>query len=335
MAVNARLTWQRQARSLVADTPIAGPLFTLVSVFVLSALFVPHFGSWRTVSGIVNAATLDGIVTIGITLLMITGEFDLSVGSLIAVGGYLFGQQCARGNPLLGLVLAALVPGLLGALNGVIRVRTGIPSFIVTLGTGFIFRGFAWILSGGSMLQLTEKLPVYDLFNGRLDVLNDLLTGANFLTSLLWLLGGVAFFQYVLVRTRFGNHIFAVGGQVEAAAAQGVSVNFVRIATFAISGALGGLAGVLTFSQYQSIRVASGSGTEMYAIAEAVVGGALLTGGSGSIWGALIGVLLISMLRTAVVLLNIPFIPADNFVAIVGVTIVGAAIFNNWVRQRT
>ncbi len=335
MVVNARLTWQRQARSLVAESPIAGPLFTLILVFILASLVVPHFYSWRTVSGIVNAANLDGVVTIGVTLLMITGEFDLSVGSLIAVGGFLFGQQCAAGNPLLGVALALVVPGLLGAVNGVLRVRTGIPSFIVTLGTGFIFRGLAWILSGGSMLQLTDKLPAYDVFNGRLDVLDNVLPGANFLTSLLWLVGAVAFFHYVLVRTSYGNHVFAVGGQVEAAAAQGVNVNLVRITNFAISGALAGFAGVLTFSQFQSIRVASGSGTELNAIAAAVVGGALLTGGSGSIWGALIGVLLISMLRTAVVLLNIPFIPADNFVAIVGVTIVGAAIFNNWVRQRT
>jgi simple sugar transport system permease protein len=274
------------------------------------------------------------MVTIGVTLLMISGEFDLSVGSLIAVGGYLFGQQCANNSPLLGLALAFLIPGLLGALNGLILVRTGIPSFIVTLGTMFIYRGAAWILSGGSMLQLTENLPIYGVFNGRFDLLNDILPGANFLTSLLWLLGAVLIFQYMLVRTRYGNHVFAVGGQVEAAAAQGVNVELVKVINFAISGALAGLAGVLTFSQFQTIRVASGAGTELSAIASAVVGGALLAGGSGSIWGALIGVLLISMLRTGVVLLNIPFIPADNFEAIVGVTIVSAAIFNNWVRQR-
>jgi simple sugar transport system permease protein len=334
MAVNAKLTWQREVRHLFAESSMAGPLFTLIVTFILFSFFVPHFFSWRTVSGIVNAATLTGMVTIGVTLLMISGEFDLSVGSLIAVGGYLFGQQCANHSPLLGLALAFLIPGLLGALNGLILVRTGIPSFIVTLGTMFIYRGAAWILSGGSMLQLTENLPIYGVFNGRFDLLNDILPGANFLTSLLWLLGAVLIFQYVLVRTRYGNHVFAVGGQVEAAAAQGVNVELVKVINFAISGALAGLAGVLTFSQFQTIRVASGAGTELSAIASAVVGGALLAGGSGSIWGALIGVLLISMLRTGVVLLNIPFIPADNFEAIVGVTIVSAAIFNNWVRQR-
>jgi ribose/xylose/arabinose/galactoside ABC-type transport system permease subunit len=97
---------------------------------------------------------------------------------------------------------------------------------------------------------------------------------------------------------------------------------------------LAGFAGVLLFSQFRTARIATGAGTELTAIASAVVGGALLTGGSGSIVGALLGVLIISTLRTGIILLNLPFIPADNFEAIVGVTIVGAAIFNNWVRTR-
>jgi ribose/xylose/arabinose/galactoside ABC-type transport system permease subunit len=106
------------------------------------------------------------------------------------------------------------------------------------------------------------------------------------------------------------------------------------VLTFVISGALAGFAGVLLFSQFTTIRVASGAGMELSAIAAAVVGGTLLQGGMGSIWGALIGVLLISTLRTGVVLLNIPFIPADNFEAIVGVTIIGAVILNKWLRER-
>ena len=97
---------------------------------------------------------------------------------------------------------------------------------------------------------------------------------------------------------------------------------------------MSGLAGILLFSQYKTARIATGAGEELNAIAAAVVGGTLLTGGSGSIVGALLGVLMISMLRTGVVLLNLPFIPADNFVAVVGVTIVVAAIFNNWIRRR-
>ncbi len=104
---------------------------------------------------------------------------------------------------------------------------------------------------------------------------------------------------------------------------------------FIVTGLLAGFSGVLLFSQFYTVRVASGDGLELSAIAAAVVGGTLITGGAGSIWGALVGSLIISTLRTGVVLMNIPFIPADNFEAIVGVTIIAAAILNNYLRGQT
>jgi simple sugar transport system permease protein len=327
--------WQRGVRRLFAESPIAGPLATLIIVFILFSLFVPHFFALRTVSGIVNAATLVGMVTIGVTLLMISGEFDLSVGPLAAMGGYLYAfNTMDGGSPVVALLLAVLVPAALGCLNGLILVRTGIPSFIVTLGTSSIYRGAVWIISGGTMVQTLEKLTVYDVFNGRLDVVNDLFQGAKFRTSALWLLLVALICQYVLVRTRYGNHVFAAGGNPAAAQGQGVNVRRVKVINFMISGALSGFAGLLQFSQYKSVQVATGAGWELSAIAASVVGGALLSGGSGGIWGALIGVLLISALRTGVVLLDIPVIPADNFPAVVGATIVAAVILNNWLRSR-
>lgn len=322
-------------RRIMAESPITGPLVTLIVVFILFSLFVPHFFTMRSVSGIINAATLTGTVTIGVTMLMIAGEFDLSVGSMMAMGAFLYGfHTVENGNPLWALFLALLVPGLMGALNGFILIRTGVPSFIITLSTMFIYRGIVWLYSGGQMLQTIERVPIYDVFNGRLHFIADAMKGANFRTAALWFFALVLFFQYILVRTRFGNHVFAAGGNVGAAAAQGVNVRRTKLICFIISGALAGFAGVLLFSQFRTARIATGAGTELTAIASAVVGGALLTGGSGSIVGALLGVLIISTLRTGIILLNLPFIPADNFEAIVGVTIVGAAIFNNWVRTR-
>lgn len=322
-------------RRIMAESPITGPLVTLIVVFILFSLFVPHFFTMRSVSGIINAATLTGTVTIGVTMLMIAGEFDLSVGSMMAMGAFLYGfHTVENGNPLWALFLALLVPGLMGALNGFILIRTGVPSFIITLSTMFIYRGIVWLYSGGQMLQTIERVPIYDVFNGRLHFIADAMKGANFRTAALWFFALVLFFQYILVRTRFGNHVFAAGGNVGAAAAQGVNVRRTKLICFIISGALAGFAGVLLFSQFRTARIATGAGTELTAIASAVVGGALLSGGSGSIVGALLGVLIISTLRTGIILLNLPFIPADNFEAIVGVTIVGAAIFNNWVRTR-
>jgi simple sugar transport system permease protein len=328
--------WRKSARGLMAESTIVGPLVTLIVVFILFSIFVPNFLSLRSISGIVSAATLTGTVAIGVTLLMISGEFDLSVGSLVAVGGYLYAFNTMDGSsPLLAVTLAILVPAALGALNGLILIWTKIPSFIVTLGTRSIYRGALWVLSTGALVETLEDLTIYDIFNGRLDVLANLAAGANFRSSLLWLLGMVVIFQTVLTRTRYGNHVFGAGGNPAAAQAQGVNVKRVKVMNFIISGALAGFTGILLFSQFKSVRVTTGDGLELSAIAAAVVGGTLLSGGSGSIWGTLIGVLLISTLRTGVVLLDLPFIPADNFEAVVGVTIVGAAILNDWIRRRS
>jgi simple sugar transport system permease protein len=318
---------------LITESPIAGPLITLVVVFVLFSLFVPNFLTLRSLSGIVNAATLTGTIAVGTTLLMIAGEFDLSVGPMMAMGAFLYGLNIAKGgNPVWVLFLALLVPAIMGAINGVIVVRTRIPSFITTLSTMFIYRGLVWLYSTGQMFQTTEKLLVYDIFNGRLAFIADVVKGANFRTAALWWMGLVLLFQYLLVRTKFGNHLFSTGGSVGAAAAQGVDVRRIKVICFTFSGILAAFAGVLLFSQFKTVRIATGAGEELKAIASAVVGGTLLTGGSGSIVGGLLGVLIISMLRTGVVLTNL--IPADNFEAIVGVTIVGAAIFNNWIRRQ-
>jgi simple sugar transport system permease protein len=315
------------------ESPIAGPVITFVGVFVLFSLFVPNFMTMRSITGIINAATLTGVITIGVTLLMIAGEFDLSVGATMAVGAFIYGAMTMNGmNPALAVALALVVPALLGGLNGLILIWTGIPSFIVTLGTQYLFRGALYVISTGVMLQTVADLPVYNLFNGRLDFLSSFVQGGNFRTSLFWLLGLVLVVQFLLVRTRFGNHIFAAGGSPGAARATGVSVRRTKLACFVLSGLLAGLSGIMLFSQYKTARIATGMGEELNAIAAAVVGGTLLTGGSGSIIGALLGIMTISMLRTGVILTNL--VKSDNFVAIVGVTIVVAAIFNNWIRKQ-
>lgn len=327
-------SWKTNIRHIFSESTVAGPLAILIGIFVLLSIFVPKFLSFRSITGIINASTLTGAIAIGLTMLMISGEFDLSVGALMAVGGYIFGGLAMAGQPLLGLLLAVVVTSLLGAINGVILVSTGIPSFIVTLGTKYLYRGLLWVITAGTMLQTVDRLPMYNLLNGRLEFLNQFFKQANFRNSLIWLVLLVILFQIILSRTRFGNHVFAVGGNAGAALGQGVNVRKVKILCFAISGLMAGISGILLFSQYYTVRVASGDGMDIYAIAAAVVGGTLITGGAGSIWGALIGALIISMLRSGVVLMNISFIPADNFEAIVGVTIILAAIFNNYLRNR-
>jgi simple sugar transport system permease protein len=325
-------------RRILADWPPAGPLATLIVLFGLSWAFIPNFGTMRTVSNILNAVPVTGIITIGVTLLMISGEFDLSVGSIMAIGAYIFAfaTTSENVNNWLGFVLALGATALLGALNGLLVVSTRIPSFIVTLGTLSIYRGLAWVVSGGTLIQAQVDPLIFEIINGRLDVVNNFLREmsirANFRTATVWLLLLTVIMEVVLRRTRFGNHLIAIGGNAAAAAAQGVRVNRVKVITFALAGALAGLAGTIDFSQYNSVRVATGDGIELNAIAAAVVGGTLLRGGSGRIFGAVVGVLLISTLRTAVVLLGI--VPSDNFEAIVGVGIILAVVLNTSLQKR-
>ncbi|MEW5960800.1 MAG: ABC transporter permease, partial [Chloroflexota bacterium] len=306
---------QPKAYSLLAESPMAAPLLTLIVGFVLFSLFVPNFASVRTISGIVNAASINAIVVIGVTMLMISGEFDLSVGAIVAMGGFIFANiTLTGGSVVVAVATTLLVTAALGGINGWLTIGTGIPSFIVTLGTRSIYRAAVWIFSGGLMLQTAEKLPSYEFFSGRLDLINNLIDKANFRTVTVWALLLALLLQLVLTRTKFGNQVFATGGNPGAAIAQGVRTKLIKLISFTLTGFLAGMAGIMTFSQFTTVFVATATGLELTAIAAAVVGGTLLTGGVGSILGGLIGILIINMLRTGVILLGLP---SDNFEAIV------------------
>lgn len=312
---------------------MAPPLVTLIVGFILFSVFVPNFASARTISGIVNAASINAIVVIGVTMLMISGEFDLSVGATVAMGGYVFAKITLNGgSPVVAVIVTLLVTAVMGAINGGLTIGTGIPSFIVTLGTLSIYRAAVWIFSGGLMLQTAEKLPIYEMLSGRLGFINNLIEQANFRTVTVWAILLGLLLHLVLTRTRFGNQVFATGGNPGAAMAQGVKTKRVKLICFTLTGALAGVAGIMTFSQFTTVFVATATDLELTAIAAAVVGGTLLTGGVGSIIGGMLGILVINMLRTGVILLGLP---SDNFEAIVGVAIIGAAIINEYIRRRS
>jgi ribose/xylose/arabinose/galactoside ABC-type transport system permease subunit len=302
---------------------------------------------------------------------MIAGEFDLSVGAAIAMSGFLFGTistgedtlivntlsklglPVEGGNVPLAILFALLVPALMGLVNGLLRVITNIPSFIVTLGTLQIYRGLAWIASGGILFQTRADLWIYDTMNGRLDVVNNQLEGANFRTAILWLMFLLILMGLLLGRTKFGNHVYATGGKADAAHSQGINVNQVKIKSFILCSLMAGIAGIVSFSQFKTVRVAEQADIELTVIAAAVVGGTILTGGFGSIWSAFIGIMMISILRTGVVLIeptlsdalvNFPpflqtfltgFFKSDNFPAIVGLTIIASVILNTYLRRRS
>ena len=326
----------------------------------------------RTLVSILNGSVLTGIIVLAVVMLMINGEFDLSVGPILALGGYLFGTLTIGGTTLLGgllpvgaplpalaaLLLALLGCTALGVVNGLIVTTTRIPSFIATLGTLFIFLWLVSVYSGNQSFEASreaaQEVALFRVFSGRLRDFNAAVTGplGNLRVSVFWMVGLALLMQFVLVRTRYGNRVFAVGGNLQAARAQGINVRRVKISGFALTGLFAGIAGVVLFSQFGRVQGNSGQQQELLAIAAAVVGGCLLTGGYGSVLGGLVGVLTISTLRSGVVLLSTPLqnsfigeIPvlgiylvrltsSDNFLTIVGLTIVGAAVLNSYIRRR-
>ena len=326
----------------------------------------------RTLVSILNGSVLTGIIVLAVVMLMINGEFDLSVGPILAFGGYLFGTLTIGGTTLLGgllpvgaplpalaaLLLALLGCTALGVVNGLIVTTTRIPSFIATLGTLFIFLWLVSVYSGNQSFEASreaaQEVALFRVFSGRLRDFNAAVAGplGNLRVSVFWMFGLALLMQFVLVRTRYGNRVFAVGGNLQAARAQGINVRRVKISGFALTGLFAGIAGVVLFSQFGRVQGNSGQQQELLAIAAAVVGGCLLTGGYGSVLGGLVGVLTISTLRSGVVLLSTPLqnsfigeIPvlgiylvrltsSDNFLTIVGLTIVGAAVLNSYIRRR-
>jgi simple sugar transport system permease protein len=321
-------------RSRIANIPELVALITFVIVFVYFSIAASAFLSAYALSNILTFGGISGIVVIGVAMLMISGEFDLSVGSTLAVASYVFVLALVAGvPPLLAMGLALLVSAVLGLINGLIVVYSKIPSFIVTLGTLFAYRGLARVLGKGSAITYTPKeSPVlFSYLNGYLTSINALFgSAANFRASSFWFIGLVIVMTIVLMRTAYGNWTFATGGNPGAALSQGVNTRRVKIVNFVLSGSLAGLAGVLTFAQRNSATPLAGSGLELTAVAAAVIGGVRLTGGYGTILGASVGILLVSMLEQGLALMGIP---NEIFRAVAGFIIILSVIANTYMGE--
>lgn len=274
----------------------AGVIIALLALVITFASLNSEFMTLRTWGTIFTFAAVMGIIALGATLLMVAGEFDLSVGSVCALAGMLFAMGVVNHDystyAMLPLVL--VVGCVLGFLNGFITLSTGIPSFITTLGTMLIWRGVVLGTTGGFSISLVE---------GRAGAMTWFGTdmGEGLFSAVLWWVGLAAALHLLFKYTRLGNHILATGGNARAARAQGVNTGKIKILCFTLSGALASLAGVILFSQLQDLSPTAGESYELYAIASAVIGGTLLTGGSGTIVGTLLGTLLIGVVQAGLV----------------------------------
>jgi len=323
-----------RTRHRLSYIPEAVVLISFLLLFVFFSFAAPHFLTAFSLGNILTFGSITGIVVIGVGMLMIAGEFDLSVGSNFALASYILALSLNGGLPVgYAILLALLASTALGWLNGIIVTRTNIPSFIATLGTMLAYRGIVRAVGGGDFASYTgPDIPLLKMLNGDFTLMNSWFEVQAFRTSAIWFFLLAIVFIIILVRTPFGNWIFAVGGNPGAARAQGVNVLGVKIAAFTITGLLVGIASVLQFSHRMSVDPLRGDGMEMIAVAACAIGGIRLTGGFGTILGALAGALLLQMLDQGLVLMGIPI---QVFQASVGLIIIISVIINTYLGRST
>ena len=317
--------------------PELGALAGAIVVWVFFAIVAPQ--AWFSLRGTATylevAASL-GIIAVPVALLMIGGEFDLSVGSMVGLAGAIMAIMANNmGAPLwLGAIVALAVALGVGWLNGIMVVRTGLPSFIITLGSLFIIRGLTIggtrVITGRTQIGSLDDMPGFAVMRYIFAVDIPILD-ANFSISILWwLLIGVAA-SWILLRTRVGNWIFGAGGYAQAARQVGVPVNRLKIALFMTTATAAWLLAIIQVITVKSMDTLRGEQLEFQAIIAAVVGGNLLTGGYGSAIGAMLGALIIGMVRQGVVFAGVS---ADWFLVFMGGMLIIAVLINNFIRSR-
>lgn len=300
---------------------ILAALLVVFAIFwILAGSTFVNFSTWGS---IVDSAAELGIVVLGVGALMITGEFDLSVGANYAftamVAAILINDHWPTAVALfVGVALGAFI----GFVNGLVTVVLDIPSFITTLGTFLFWSGITLLATGGGM-------PVSD-FNPStlLNLLGGPLVGQFRWEAVWWVVLAVAIGLF-LHRTAFGNWMYATGGQRRVAQAVGVPVNKVRILVFTLCGVTAAMAGMVSFAHLSSMAPSYGQNLELEAIAAAVVGGCSLFGGVGSIVGALIGTLLLSMLAVGLVLAGASSLWYETFVGVIVILAVAMHVHTN------
>ena len=310
----------------------------VVVVWVFFAVVAGDTGflSLRGVATYLEVSAELGIIATAVALLMIGGEFDLSVGSVIGASGMLLTILCVQlgWSIYAAFVAVAAFAVAAGLFNGILVIRTGLPSFIVTLATLFVFRGATIggtrLVTGRTQLGGLQEAAGYDvarsIFAGEIP-----LAGTDFPVSIVWWLALAALATWILMRTPFGNWIFGTGGDVKAARSVGVPTNSVKVALFVATALCAALVGVMQAVAFSGADVLRGELREFHAIIVVVIGGTLLTGGYGSAIGAVFGALIFGMVRQGIVFSGVD---ADWFQVFLGGMLLLAVLVNHMVRKR-
>jgi len=291
-----RLGVRRTAISGVRAVQTYGIVVLFVVLFALLSVVAPNFLSATNLLNIVAENAPLGITACGMTLVIISGGFDLSVGAVFALAGVISAWLAIRYGVTLGLLLGMLLGPALGFLNAAAILGFRVHSFLATLASQIVYRALAVMISGGFYLEVAD--PNFSVIGrGSIGPVN---------YEIIFFAVTAALLGFVLAGTTFGRNIYAVGGNLEAARLSGVRIHMVRMAAFAICSFTAAIAGVLTISQIGQGDSGQGVGLELQAIAAVVLGGTSILGGVGAVWRTLFGVGILALIHNGFNLLNTP-----------------------------
>jgi simple sugar transport system permease protein len=310
--------------------PELGPLILLIVEIAIFASLNSDFISPLNISNTLAFTVELGLIALAMTLLMTSGEFDLSVGSVFGFSPVLMWTLHNSGATSLGLafIIAMLVAALIGFINGWFVTRLKIPSFLVTLGMLLVARGTA--------LFMTDGFPQRTWTAGS-SWLAQALAGEFYIgdfrvyASVFWFIGAALLLGYVLTQTKVGNWIQAAGGNANAARARGVNVNRTKVGLFILCSMMASLAGVISSIRTSAANPNSGTGYELEVIAMVVIGGTALTGGRGTIVGTVLGVLILRIMRNGIVFIGVPGLAYNIFI---GAIILGMMALHSGLERR-
>lgn len=299
----------------------------LLSLVVFLSITSDVFLTGSNLSNIARQATVNAFLSIGLLLAIITAGIDLSVGSTLAIAMCSMAIMAIKWgiDPYLSMLVCLMIGAFMGWVNGILLTKLHLPHpYIATLGTMYIGRGLALVITGASPISGFDRAGAPEiLFLGAGSI--GPIPVAFLVVVIVYLI-----FHVVLTHTSFGRHIYAIGGNVSAARLSGIDVNRTLVAVYTLSGLMAGLAALMLAGRTNSGFPNAGNGYETDAIAAVIIGGASFSGGSGTIGGTAIGVLLIAVLRNGLVLLNVP---TEWQTVAIGLVIIGAVAMDV-LRQR-
>ena len=317
--------------------PEVGALVGAIAIYVIFYTVAPAFRPAGSLSLVLYQASTLGLMALPVGLLMIGGEFDLSAGVAVTTSSLTASMVCYQltTNVWVGVAVALVVSVGIGLFNGIMLVKTKLPSFLVTLGTFLMLQGLnialTELITGNvatnDISDIQGFSSAHAFFAANIDI-----GGVEVKITVFWWLVFVAIGSLVLLRTRFGNWIFAAGGQKDSARAVGVPVDRTKIILFMLVGLGAWFVGMHTLFEFDTVQSATGVGNELLYIVAAVIGGCLLTGGFGSVVGPAIGAFIFGMVSQGIV-----FAGWDSnwFQFFMGAMLLGAMLLNTWVQRQS